>query len=790
MCDFEELTEASRVHDGSLVSTPVDARRAAPTRRTPAEPAPTSPPRRPAPPPPPPTRVVAEAHARLDRRDVRAERQVLGQTPAPRPQATPTHAPSPTNPSVPTHPSACPVPTAGERAAQAAVDVDGGAIGDERARLEGDVSRAGDATRAQVDALFHASGARTQPRGVTVTADGDRVERVTRDTRGNVVRREVGERDGDTVRYTRTDLRDGHATRQSYVAEGDRTTVSTTDWREPASANPSEPTWDTLAARAQAGDPSVALHEVSYHRTDDALETRERAVTHEGENQIDRRYSRQTNGDGIHGALEGALDLDDGVDVVTSTERARPYVDASGARALGDESVTQGWSYGQGDVRVSAFEVEGDDVPKQWQLEKQEGATYRAQTFVEGSEDFTTITERTARGAQVDETVRARGLDADGEEYDLTSTSHTTYAADGSVAAQRLDRRSPDGARFELDYARTVAADGTSRATSRATHTAPDGAVTSVDRQVDGVVDANGERVTRVASTVRGAAGEATSTYDARGGQQLTVNGRPVPLAEDSPELAALSEGERELATQATTDVLANVKKAADQGKNVYDLVKVAGAGMTPGAAGTTVVDQFNRRIEQNRLRLELRFGDARVAATEEALLRGASGAKAGVGALGVLASSFSLVSDLERRDWVRAGLDVGGIAVGGANVAVGARELAALRATPNGALALDDLGSFAGKFGAFAKFGGLALGVGVGGYQVVDGIARGDGVSIAQGGVGVAGTIGAFAAGGAIGGPAGVLVGIGIGGLTLGAQWAIGKLWGSDEPKLADVEI
>jgi hypothetical protein len=34
------------------------------------------------------------------------------------------------------------------------------------------------------------------------------------------------------------------------------------------------------------------------------------------------------------------------------------------------------------------------------------------------------------------------------------------------------------------------------------------------------------------------------------------------------------------------------------------------------------------------------------------------------------------------------------------------------------------------------------------------------------------------------------VLVGIGIGGLTLGAQWAIGKLWGSDEPKLADVEI
>lgn len=671
----------------------------------------------------------------------------------------------------------------GAAAADAAVEVDGEASAEERAGLQEDLGKTDRATRAQVDDLFARADVRPLPAGTTATVDGDRVELITRDRQGRVTSREVGERDGDEVTYERTDYRGGYATRQSYQAEGDEVTVTTADWAEPASATPSSPSWDELSSRAEGGEAGIALREVSYRDTDDGLQTREKVVTEEGKNEVTRTYRDQTGGDGIIDALEDQLDTDQAIHVVETESTSQLWGE--------DEEKSREWTYEQGDVRISAADGEGDDVPKQWRLEKQAGDVYRAQTFVEGSEDFTTITERRSDGRTVTETSTSRGTDEDGEAYEVASTSHTTFGDDGQVVGQHLDRTEPDGSRSVLDYSRTTDAQGQSREVTRSELTDAEGRVTSAERESHSVMVNGQEKVTSLRTTVHGPGGTATSTFTERGGQQLTVNGKPVPLAEGSPELDALSEEEKELAAQAATDVLKNVKTAAEQGKNVLELTKVTGVGANPNyTRGDALPDALNRKLELNKIRLGQRFGEARVEATQEALLRGASGAKAGVGALGALASGAALISDIQQHNWLKAGIDAGGVAVGGANVVAGVRELSALRATPNGALAIDDLGSVAGKFGTFAKFGGLAVGLAAGGYQVVDGIVKGDGVSIAQGGVGIAGTLGAFAAGGAVGGPAGVLVGVGIGLATLGVQWGIGKIWGDDAPAMADVAI
>ncbi len=673
---------------------------------------------------------------------------------------------------------------AGEDAARDAVDVDGDAIARERSEIEGDIGKTDRATREQADDVFARASSGALPRGVTATVDGDRAEIVTRDRSGNVTAREVAIRDGDDVTYERTDYKGGNATRQTYEAKGEEVTVTTADWKEAASASPSSPSWDDLAARAEGGEKGIALRQVNYHDTGDELETREKVVTEEGRNEVSKKYKTQTGGDGIIGSLEGQLDLDETIDVVETESKSKLWGK--------DEEKVKEWSYEQGDRRISAVDGEGDDVPKQWKLEKQDGNVYKAQTFYEGSEDFTTVTERRAEGRTVTETSRSKGKDEDDDSYEATTSGTTEYAEDGTIADQRIEEVDAEGVRTERDYTRTVGRDGTIREEIDSTITATDGSVTSANKRIESVRGADGvEKVTGIHTTVEGPGGTASSSYTEKGGQQLTVNGKPVPLAEGSAELDGLTEEEKNLAVQATVDVLDTVKKVAEQGKNVVDLTKLAGVGASSSLpTGATVADKLNRKLDANRARLEARFGATRVTDTSEALLRGASGAKTGVGAIAALASGASLINSIQQGNWAKATIDAGGVAVGGANVVVGVREFSALRATPNGALAIDDLGTVAGRFGQFAKFGGLAVGVAAGGYQVVDGIIKGDGVSIAQGGVGIAGTIGAFAAGGAVGGPAGVLVGLGIGLATLGVQWGIGKIWGDDEPKMAKIEI
>ncbi|MBX7101744.1 MAG: hypothetical protein K1X89_28775, partial [Myxococcaceae bacterium] len=79
------------------------------------------------------------------------------------------------------------------------------------------------------------------------------------------------------------------------------------------------------------------------------------------------------------------------------------------------------------------------------------------------------------------------------------------------------------------------------------------------------------------------------------------------------------------------------------------------------------------------------------------------------------------------------------------------------------------------------------------GGFDVYQGIQSGDGWQIAKGGVTAAGAVGGYflagAAAGAWGGPAGVLVGVGVGALVFGAT-KLFDAFDDSEHEIADVRI
>ena len=77
------------------------------------------------------------------------------------------------------------------------------------------------------------------------------------------------------------------------------------------------------------------------------------------------------------------------------------------------------------------------------------------------------------------------------------------------------------------------------------------------------------------------------------------------------------------------------------------------------------------------------------------------------------------------------AAVDGGGVAVGGSQALSSVREIQAIRAGAAG----DEIAQAVGLFGDVAKFGGVAVGVGAGSYQIYQGIRSGNDVSIAQGG-------------------------------------------------------
>jgi hypothetical protein len=81
--------------------------------------------------------------------------------------------------------------------------------------------------------------------------------------------------------------------------------------------------------------------------------------------------------------------------------------------------------------------------PKQWLLEKSSGDEYKSQSFVEGHTDASVITDRTAFGSTVHEDQSGKWFDKEGKVSPVSSTSNTTYAANGLT--QHIDAKSTNG---------------------------------------------------------------------------------------------------------------------------------------------------------------------------------------------------------------------------------------------------------------------------------------------------------------------------------------------------------
>jgi hypothetical protein len=673
----------------------------------------------------------------------------------------------------------------GVAAAKEAVKVDQSDVREEKDKVRGTKGAIDGATKDAVDATF--ARADKLPHGAEVVSQSDdAIEIVRRDKQGNLMWREKAERDGDELKFERTEWRDGKATRSTLDSGPEKSGSRSESWTEAPSKDPSNPSTDELEEKWK-DDPAIEIREESYERDGDALIAKQAAFDKDGRNETEATYSTQDGGDGIHDELSGEFDGDKTTDKV-ETKRI------SQERGKDEESSTQ-TTYSQGNVRATSVEQGGDDAPpKQWMLEKQNGDEYKAQTFVENAPKFSTITTRRADGDRVHEEVKSTGLDADGKDVKSNSTSDTRFDARGMIASKKVDSTDERGVRTLQNYTRDASQTGRGLEIAERLQTQriepgdPPKEFTG-DHQIRTLQGAEGPKLLSSSNDTTSPDGEAQSVIDERG-PRLTVNGKAVPVKENSEQLDKLSEGELDLAAHTTADSFGEVKKYAAIGTGALGLVSIAG-GLPDRDYASKLSSSSQAKVNANvdglHQRLSDRFGAERVDKAFSAQRLGAAGGRSVMGLAGLAAASSAFIDDAHQFNFNKAevALDAGTAAVGGSQGVAAAKEASALKAGGSA----DEAADAAGKFGSFAKFGGLAIGVGLGGFDIYQGAKSGDKVKMAQGGVTIAGAVGTFAAIGAIGGLPGIAVGAGIGLLAFGINWGIGKLFGGD-PEVAHKQI
>jgi hypothetical protein len=679
---------------------------------------------------------------------------------------------------------------AGEREARDSVRVNAEDTRNEREGLLKDRETIDRDTKKNVDDVFERAKKDDLPKGVEASIEGDRAEIVQRDERGRVVAREVAVRDGEHLTYQQTQFDKGKAQRQTFDTLGDEgTIVRRESWNEKKSKNPSDPTTEELTSRASSGEKGIEVAEQSVRTDGENVRHSESLINDKGRQSSESTYRTQTGGDGIHEVPEEDFDTEQSIEVVETSRTTQKWGE--------EEKKSNEWTYAQGNVRATAVDSEDDETPKTWKLEKQDGNEYKSQTFVEDAPDFTTVTTRKAEGNKVTESVKSRGLNEDGDPIDSSSNSETTFAKDGTIAKKHVEAEDEKGIKTVQDYERDAkrtdrGVEVTEHFETKRTEPGEPPKVYEQDRLQKSLDKGDGEdELLSVKETLKqpGKNGQDVAVTEMdKNGMRLTVNGKAVPLDEDSVALEKLDESQKDLASQATADTLGAVKDWVSVGKGASDLLRIGVNSDGPfyqSRLPRDTQDAMNYRVAQLRGRLDGRFGSSRIDTALDVSNKIGARAQGAVGIAGLVTSGLSFAHDLQHFNGAKLALDAGSGAVSAAGTVAAAKELKAIR----GGASAERASQVAGKFGSFAKFGGLGVGTAVSGYQVYEGIKGGDGAKVAQGGVGLVGTVGAFAAAGAIGGLPGAAAGVAIGLATVGVQMAIGAIWKS-EPKVAEKEI
>ncbi len=428
--------------------------------------------------------------------------------------------------------------------------------------------------------------------------------------------------------------------------------------------------------------------------------------------------------------------------------------------------------------------------PKQWTLEVNTGNTYKAQTFVEGNPDASTVLTRTAIGNEVHEEVSGKAFNKDGKLGDISGNSSRTWTNTGTLS--RLDNHvvDADGNVSDQRYARTLTIDAQGRTEIQTrsvnSQTPVEGPATSaITSQVERPTK-NGNALVSARQEVHGPGGVAVATLTPKG-QTLSVNGQTVKSLDD---LKALGADRAHLGAAAADGVNDQLKiYAARRG---VDPAALATDDAKPGDAASNVSrDAGWARSGLNLLQKPLTGVDSvapSVNWASQQKLTGFQFSSSALGAtadlVGVAGGAVNLVDAIRTGD----GLDIAsaGLSTAGASAGLVGNVAEGVSAIRAGGAATSSVASIAGKFT-------VGIGVAAGGVQIVEGIRDGDGVEIAKGGVAVTGAVGGFvlggAAAGAWGGPAGIAVGALVGVAAFGVTELIDGI-ADKEHQIADVQI
>ncbi|HEY8206541.1 MAG TPA: hypothetical protein VIG99_03600 [Myxococcaceae bacterium] len=758
-----------------------------------------------------------------------------------------------------------PPPTKGEQQARDAVDVT--TVGEERAALEKGGKDAAAKNAETADHVFSLAGKdqKDLPPGVEVVKDTDpnRAELVARNKDGEITAQTVAIRKGDETTIQKTTFDQGKASFTSTTtgANGDFSTTQASYKADPSKTPQAAPDVEALK---NSRDPDVQVQQQSVRHDGDQLVASNYAQGKTGITETTKTYLQQSkddathSGDGIKDDFEDRFSDDKPVDVVNTRSVSIP---AGGQKGEDGKQVvpqvSESATFSQGQMRLERdagtkqYEAEDDGVPAdfhpaasdlaknpadlegvkegndssvQWKLEKSDGNTYDAQTFVEGQTDLSTSTHREAQGSTVTETVSGKvPSEEEGEDpVEISSNTEQTYAKDGSLAHLHKDAQDPDGTHTVTDFARTTKPGPEGLDINEhlnVQRTDKDGETYGIDRKTESRLSNEGVQLLSSDETVTGPDGTTGRTRLDETGTKTFINGAEVNGKDD---LSKYPETAQHLVTQSGADTFKEAQGYINNGG--LNAVKLLGIGSKiptqPGATPTKLGD-LNNELNQ---KLVDKFGQSNVD-TAFRIQGGAVGGLTALGGLvGAVSSTNDLVDGIRDQDFGKIATGLAGEISNGSAIKNGGKAfldavkglspqtLSVEQKAVNTALRtagwLDKVpglsteaatagGAAAGTASKFLnKLGGPAAiaGVAISGYELYKAIDGGNGYQIAQASVGVAGAslVGAIAIGAAAGSiepGLGTLIGAGVGLATFGVQQLIG-LFDHSETDIADVKI
>jgi len=701
----------------------------------------------------------------------------------------------------------------GETQAREAVEV--GTVADERAKIEAQSESTRVETKRKAEELI-AMTAGKLPKNVSVEATETGAIVTKTDDAGKVIGRSTASIEGDAVSLQEESYVKGQV--QVSRVETTSTSISTTRATMTSDAIVNPQPIDVNALK-EARDPGVSLSQQTVTTDGDKLVRTDLALEKGGASQSETTYSQHDSDAGLDDKLkgkfgDGPIDFEEtktytipppGTKDAKATYGRTQVFSQEGARAtsttgfeLGDRKGTEAANVadlGELEKLNEALGAVFDDdkggegfdgnqeQPKQWKLEVSGGNTYRAQTFVEGNPDATTVLTRTANGNEVNEQVSGKWFNKDGELADLSGQSTRAWSSSGQLT--RLDNHvvDPDGTVSDQRYSltKTKDAQGNVELQTRSTGSttpAEGPAQSATTLQVERVT-ANGNVLVSARQEVSGPGGVAVTTVTPNG-KTLTVNGQSVKslaqleaLGGDRAHLGATAEDG--LNSQLQTYAARRGIDISNTGDKAAEIARDGGwarAGLNLLQKPLTGVDSLNPSVTfatQQKL-TAFKFSSNALGATTSLV--------------SIAGSAANLVDSIRGGD--AAAIAKSGLTTAGASAGLVGSVAEASAAVRFGGGATSTVAGIAGKFS-------VGLGVATGGVQVYQGIAAGDGYEIAKGGVAVGGAVGGFllggAAAGAWGGPAGLAVGALVGAAAFGVTQLIDGI-ADKEHKIADVEI